>query len=43
MLSLTICPQDFEAIAGWYTKIAQYPCLIQETQLPQSDILDIRR
>jgi hypothetical protein len=43
MLSLTVCFQGFEAIAGRYAKIAQHPCLIQKTQLPQRNILDIRR
>ena len=43
MLPLPIGLQRLKTIAGWYAKIAQYPRLIQKTQLSQCDILDVRR
>jgi len=43
VLSLPISPWCLKAIAGWHTKIAQHPGLIQKTKLSQSDILDVCR
>jgi hypothetical protein len=43
MLSLPIRFQRFQAITGRYPKIAQYPGLIQKTQLSQGNVLNVRR
>jgi hypothetical protein len=43
MLSLTVRFKRFEAIAGRHAQIGQHPRLIQKTQLPQSNILNVRR
>jgi hypothetical protein len=42
VLSLAIGLQCLKAIAGWYTKIANHPSLIQKTKLSQSNVLDVR-
>jgi hypothetical protein len=39
MLSLPIGSQGFKTIAGRHPKIAQYPGLIQKTQLSEGDVL----
>jgi hypothetical protein len=43
MLSQPIGPQGFKTIAGRHPEIAQYPGLIQKTQLSESDVLNVRR
>jgi hypothetical protein len=43
ILSLPIGSQGLKTIAGRHPKIAQYPGLIQKTQLSESDVLDVRR
>jgi hypothetical protein len=41
MLSLTIRSKCFEAVAGRNAKVSQRSRLIQKTQFPQSDILEM--
>jgi hypothetical protein len=43
MLSVPVRLQSFQSIAGRNTEIAEYPGLIQETKLPQRNVLDVGR
>jgi hypothetical protein len=43
VLTAAITFQRFEAVRWWYAQVSESPRVVQDTQLPQCDLLNVMR